>query len=268
MQPEVKWLMNYLDDHEIIQELENAVALAYEWSYATHSYASKNIRIAEWNPEMSDLYDIICKIFAGCIINPNGMTYQAMIGYIVNDIECVDPLDRAKCAAELIALAYQAELIVITKVSDTVMMITTEFELNEDMPDFSKHMVSFKKPLLTITNPILGNRFKQHDHDVCTAHIDKMNAIPLVLEHRVIGNLSELSTVEDETDEQLIAWNDFQRRSMETYIAVGFKEFYMNHAYDTRGRIYSQGYYINPQGSSYKKAIVQLADKEIIHATL
>jgi hypothetical protein len=264
MQPEVKWLVNYLDEREPLAELELATALGYEWSYASHSYDSKNVRISEWNPDMPAIYNVMCKIFAGTLLNPQGMTYQAMIGYIANDIGCADSLDRAKCSAELIALAYQSSLIVITKITDTTMMITTEFELEESIPDFSKHMVSYKKPLPTITNPILGNRFKQHDHDVCIAHIDKMNAIPLVLEHRVIGNLSEESTAELETDEQYEAWQDFQRRSMETYIAIGFKEFYMNHNYDTRGRCYCEGYYVNYQGSSYKKSIVQLAHKEII----
>ena len=43
---------------------------------------------------------------------------------------------------------------------------------------------------------------------------------------------------------------------------VKAEKLYINHKPDTRGRIYAVGYYINPQGTSFKKAMLQLANKE------
>ena len=270
MQAEEKWIMDYLDNHAMLPEMEAACQLAHRWAHTEYAYASKNQRIQEWRRQLpladSPFYPIMCRIFAGCILHPEGMTYQAMIGYIASEVRCADPLDRAKCAAELIALAYQADLIVITRTSDQTMMVSTEFVLNEEIPAFPKHLPLFHKPEPMSYNPILGCRFKQHDKDVCLDHIDRMNAIPLSLEERVLQGLPETSKEEPETEEAQEHWQDFQRRSAEAYQTVLDRgnRFYMNHAYDTRGRCYCEGYYINYQGSQYKKAIVQLADKEVV----
>lgn len=266
MQPEVKWLMDHLDQYSILPEMQEAMDKVEEWANWDHGYQSKNQRIQEWSTVIEDIYGIVTHIFAGTLLNPEGMTYQAMIGYISGSIGCKDPLDRAKCAAEIIALCYQANLITITKVSDKTMLITTEFDLGIEIPEFGKHIPQFKKPEPVAYNPILGNLFKQHDMDTSTDHIDRMNAIPLVLEHRVLEELPEsLTKTEFDTDEQKEQWIDFVRRSWETYgLAMKHEQFYLNHSFDTRGRCYCSGYYINYQGSSYKKAIVQLANKEII----
>ncbi len=37
---------------------------------------------------------------------------------------------------------------------------------------------------------------------------------------------------------------------------------YLTHKYDRRGRCYASGYHINPQGTDYNKAVLQLAHKE------
>lgn len=40
--------------------------------------------------------------------------------------------------------------------------------------------------------------------------------------------------------------------------------FYLTHKYDTRGRCYAQGYHINYQGDSFCKAMIELAQTELI----
>jgi hypothetical protein len=145
-------------------------------------------------------------------------------------------------------------------------MITTEFELDVDIPEFDKHLPLFRKPSEVAYNPILGNRFKQHDSDVCREHIDTMNAIPLSLEGRIFNILEETTKAELETQEQVDDWEVFKVRSDLAYAHVLDKgnEFYLEHSHDTRGRCYCSGYYINYQGNSYKKAIIQLFDKEVV----
>ncbi|RLB94661.1 MAG: hypothetical protein DRH26_00470 [Deltaproteobacteria bacterium] len=271
MQPEVKWVMDYLDQEEILPEIQTTMDEIFKWSCKDHGYESKNRRIKEWNQNIScfhkiDYYELICKIFTSLIIHQEGMTYQAMIGYIAGDIGCAAPLDRAKCASEVIAIAYQCDLIKITQVSDKTMMITTNYMLGESIPDFPKHRPEFKKPEPILFNSILGNQLKQHDADTCIDHINKMNAIPLTLEYRVITDMEETSKAVIEYQEQLDEWEKFKQESLELYNEITkHKEFFLKHSTDTRGRCYCKGYYVNYQGSSFKKAIVQLANKEIVN---
>jgi hypothetical protein len=262
---EVKWVMDYLDRHPI-QEIDDAVETLQEWASQTFGYESKNQRIREWDPSEQDFYNMVCHIFAGALLAPQGMTYQAMIGYIAGKVACVEPLDRAKCAAEVIAICYLCELIVITRTSDKTMVITTELQLMEPIPAFARHLPEFSQPEQVWNNPILGNRFKQHGEEVCIDHINRMNAIPLCLESRIITLLPETTNEEWETQEQVDQWEKFVADSMDLYQLILSKgnRFHLLHSYDTRGRCYCSGYHVNYQGSSYKKAIVQLAEKEIV----
>ena len=269
MNQETKWLMDYLDQHDILPEMQTACDLALHWAYTTYSYESKNKRIQEWRQQMvpcdSPFYEVMCQIFIATLMEPQGMLYQALIGYIANEVLCEDPLDRAKCAAELIALAYQAELITVTRTSDKTLMVSTDFVLPVEIPQFMRHLPSFKKPTADYT-PILGCRLKKHDMDICLDHIQRMNSIALCLDERIIHSMEEYKKHEPETVEQEEQWQIFKRQSAEVYRTVldNGNRFYLRHNYDTRGRCYCEGYYINYQGSSYKKAIVQLADKEIV----
>ena len=270
MDNQTEWLRNYLDDlPEDFHPLESAVDSLVVYASKTYGYESKNTRIREWNPDRFQCYNFVTKVFMGCLLHPEGMTYQAMIGYVSGQITCAKVLDRAKCAAECIALIYQNSLITITKISPVTMMITTEYALEEKIPELEKHLPKFIKPGTIQSNSILGNRFKQHGDHTCNQHIDNMNTTRLCLETRLLGiGLEQPKDVLDSLEEQQ-QWKMFTKRSEDMYrntLNHG-NNFYLKHAYDTRGRCYCEGYYINYQGSSFKKAIVQLADKEVVNLT-
>lgn len=80
MQSEVKWLMEYLDSNPILQEIQDTIETLVEWAGQHFDYESKNQRIQEWSPTEQDFYELVCHIYAGTILHPQGMTYQAMIG--------------------------------------------------------------------------------------------------------------------------------------------------------------------------------------------
>ena len=266
MQPKLKWILEYLDSQEILPEMEKAIDMCVAWGGHDHGYESKNARIKEWGASSCDFYDIVSRIFAGVIMSPEGITYQALIGFISGSVTCADPLARAQCASEIIAITFLTDLIVIEQITDKTLMITTDFDLTIDIPEFPQHAPVFKKSQV-MTNQILGNSFKQHDEDACIAHINTMNAIQLCLETRIVDSYSEFPFSDPETDEQVEQWHQFVEDSYHMYrdvIDSHNNKFYLEHANDTRGRCYCKGYYINYQGSSYKKAIVQLANKEVV----
>ena len=49
-----------------------------------------------------------------------------------------------------------------------------------------------------------------------------------------------------------------------TYLYELDTDFYFSWRYDKRGRVYSQGYYLNPQGNDWNKYILQLAKAELV----
>lgn len=87
--------------------------------------------------------------------------------------------------------------------------------------------------------------------------------------------LDDLHDVLKPADEPLTAFElkdrreAFRVRDIETsnviqYLLDNGNKFYFGWKYDKRGRSYSQGYHINPQGNQYRKAMLQFADKEVL----
>jgi hypothetical protein len=129
---------------------------------------------------------------------------------------------------------------------------------------------------------ILGNSINHHDGEICLDVLNIMNSIPLTIneefrEYCLEEPTFDLTTVEGAENmtrvqlmhavtQQRLNWEDHLRKSTALYdlmIEEG-NHFYLTHKVDKRGRIYSQGYHINPQGTSFKKAVIDLKRKEKI----
>lgn len=117
---------------------------------------------------------------------------------------------------------------------------------------------------------------KNHtDDDVCLDHINRMNAIPLTINWDVATmvknqwkNLDKKKEGEtlDEYRKRVRAFEKYDRTAkdvMELLTQEG-NLFYLTHKYDKRGRTYSQGYHVNYQGTSWNKAVLEFAEKELV----
>lgn len=134
---------------------------------------------------------------------------------------------------------------------------------------------------------ILGGSFNHHNEDICLDVINSRNQVPYSLDVEFLCNyeeeptfdLNEISPKElekprkkpltewekaDLVRKQKDNWMRYKRQSYYFYslmVNQGNK-FYLANKVDKRGRIYTQGYHINPQGTPFKKAIMNFADKE------
>lgn len=134
---------------------------------------------------------------------------------------------------------------------------------------------------------ILGGSFNHHNEDICLDVLNSRNAVPYSLDVEFLCNYEEeptfdLNTVSEKELEkprkkpltswdiadlvrkQKDNWMHYKRQSYYFYslmVNQGNK-FYLANKVDKRGRIYTQGYHINPQGTPFKKAIMNFADKE------
>jgi hypothetical protein len=118
-------------------------------------------------------------------------------------------------------------------------------------------------------------RNNHHDDDICLDHLNRVNKIKFTLDNATAGmvhnrwrNLDKAKPGETKADfeRRKRAFEKYDRSArivMSQVTRLG-NEFWLTHKYDKRGRVYCQGYHINYQGAPWNKAVVQLADKEIV----
>lgn len=114
-----------------------------------------------------------------------------------------------------------------------------------------------------------------HEGDICLDSINRFNAIPMSVNEEVV-KLIRNSWKHLDAPKQGETFDDYKKRltAFERYEQVSFftialliemgNEFHFTHKTDKRGRTYAQGYHVNPQGNCWNKAVLELANKELV----
>lgn len=127
--------------------------------------------------------------------------------------------------------------------------------------------------LTTKGSLLLGNA--HHNNDINLEHINTQNKIKFTLNmDTVVNGINKWANLDapksDETTEKYEsrcrAFTRFKERSEQLHDLVDAidNEFYITNKYDSRGRCYSVGYLVNPQGHDFNKAIIEFNNKEIV----
>lgn len=115
-------------------------------------------------------------------------------------------------------------------------------------------------------------RHNHHNDDVCLDHINRMNAVRYVINHDTAAMVQnkwrsldkpKAGETRKDFERRKRAFEKYDRTAREV-IGMLTDEFYLTHKYDKRGRVYCQGYHVTYQGAPWNKAVIELADKEII----
>jgi hypothetical protein len=266
---------------QVIEEaggmVEIAEAIAAIQSYLTGTYyESKQKRLAEWTPSEEDLYKLIICVFTATL-SGRYTTYQAMAGKLNKHIKMDSLIDRVKTISEVIAIISKTGLITIFRSgSGKYIMVGTEYTLGQPLPFVDKHATIYHRPQPVESNfdeeqgsMLLGGPLNHHEGFICLDHINKMNSIPLTLNKEFLVKYPEEPKKEKSVDtiKKLELWELYVTKCKHKYahMLAGKNKCFLNHKYCTRGRTYASGYCISTQGSSYKKAMIQLANKEYLH---
>lgn len=114
-----------------------------------------------------------------------------------------------------------------------------------------------------------------HDDDVCLDHINRMNSIMFTINTDTANMIANSWRNLDKPKEGETK-DDFERRkrAFEKYdrschevinkLVDHGNEFYLTHKYDKRGRVYCSGYHVNYQGAPWNKAVIELAEPELV----
>lgn len=110
------------------------------------------------------------------------------------------------------------------------------------------------------------------DVDLCLDHLNRANAVALEMNFDVINSdqgkfvkpVRQIGEDFDEYRKRLKQAEQFYETSISVMEQISqlSDEVYLTHRYDRRGRVYASGYHVNTQGDDYRKAVLNLRNKE------
>lgn len=196
-----------------------------------------------------------------------------------------DSADASQLACLSLEKAVEADLV---QWNPLLKLFIVNFTIGEDV---QRDLDRFQYPLPMVIPPkdVLDNRDtgyftsrnsiilrkNHHENDVCLDHINRVNSVPFSIDHdtaRMVKNRwrnldrPKQGETKADFDKRVKAFNKYDRTAKDVInvlLAHG-NEFYLTHKYDKRGRIYCQGYHVNYQGAPWNKAVIELADKELV----
>lgn len=166
--------------------------------------------------------------------------------------------------------------------------IHSKWSMTEDMVNEYKHKI-YKLPMVVPPNRVNINRDNRgsgyylderdsliltyhHSKKICTDVIEVLNSTPLTINKKVVekavhtnsGCYQKEHESKEEFQTRMEHWKIFLKQTEFVHEMIGDNSFYLTHKFDTRGRVYDMGYHVHTQGDSYSKAVIQLANKEVV----
>lgn len=189
--------------------------------------------------------------------------------------------------ADVLWLINQTDLILID-ISDTRYYIQSNMELPDELVNRLTLMCVLPPMLvkprtlrhnkscgyLTIKDSlILGDKENYHDECISLDVLNTLNQQAFQLDLDICYKFQKefKSEFDKDTDEYLNQCKTYKRAKEQfEYFrdVIQDKTIFFTHKVDKRGRIYSQGYQFNTQGSSYEKACINLKTKEFVTGEL
>lgn len=204
---------------------------------------------------------------------------QTLVGLLRHHFgDAQETADQLLKAAACDLVDYSPDLrvfIVKFTISDDVQEEIDRFQFPLPMVIMPKRVKTNEETGYLLGKGSIILRDNHHNDDVCLDHINRVNRIRYTINHdtaRMVKNRWRNLDKPKEGESR----EDFKRRckAFEKYdrtahdvINLLIQEgnmFYLTHKYDKRGRVYCQGYHVNYQGNPWNKAVIELADKEIV----
>lgn len=274
-----KMIRQYFEREEILSaKIEEGVQLLKAWLKEGY-YESKDIRLAQ--VMLMDLKSLVTEIFTGITYCLRPELFVSVTSQMASRLQFDDKRDSIATVAEMIAVLCQTDVFNINRyTANGSFYVVSNLIPDQALLDAIQRSVylppmvcepadiesNYESPYLTFHDCQILGREACHDKEICLDVLNIQNKVPLALNCTFLDRCPEEATHDLDTIEKQQLWDQFKAQSADVYkemIRHG-NRFYIPNKPDTRGRIYSQGYHINPQGTAYKKAMLQLADTEVI----
>lgn len=254
-----------------------------EWFAKEHSEEKQQRKQAV----MGETYNIVSKIYCVVMAIEEPLPIVSVAGMCVNTLQMQDTVNAIQTMTEIITtLAYVDFYDVYRKGYGQSFMVRPKHKLPTEMLEHLKISL-YLPPSITVPvqlkcntdtgyktlhgrSLISGRWLNHHDGDICLDTLNKLNRNQYELDIDFIQSVTEQNKTDFKEEQDMKNWDTFMEECQFVYSLLKEfgNKFYMTHKVDKRGRIYVNGYHINPQGASYKKAMLNLAHKEIIEGEL
>lgn len=282
-------------------KIEQGVKLLTTYANKVY-YDSKNARIAPL--KSMDLKELILDLFVGIAYFQVEELLTSATAQLAGRIGFSDRKEAITTVAEMLAVLCETDAFDISKASKySSLMLVSRIPLSDKLVEFvlnSQYLPpmvclplelknNYSSGYLSHKDSLILGSGNHHDGDICLDVLNIMNSVPLKLDTKFLSKVEEDPntefTVEKVIDKaaekgeyltegqakEIVAkqreqWMVFKRQSYEFYALMAKlgNRFYLTNKYDKRGRAYAQGYHITTQGTSFKKAMLELADEELI----
>ena len=185
--------------------------------------------------------------------------------------------------ADVLWLINQTDLILIDIVNDT-RYIQSNMELPDELvnrltlmcvlppmlvkPRTLRHNKSCGYLTINKDSLILGDKENYHDECISLDVLNTLNSQAYQLDLDICYKYEKELTGDEPTHSDELTHNKAKEQFEYFRDVIQDKTIFFTHKVDKRGRIYSQGYQFNTQGSSYEKACINLKTKEFVEGEL
>ncbi len=285
----------------IVEKLNQGEQLLTQWCNGEF-YTSKQVRMAQvamLDLEAITL-DIVAIITMRC--STTSLPLVSVASMIANRLGFADQGEGILTAAEMITVLCDTDLFDLdrpTKYAQVVVKsrVQLDGELKEKAvysqflppmihrPHVLKNNRHSGYSTLKGDSVILGGYMNHHDDHISLDVLNTLNRNQFEIDEEFISTIEEQpsSKVADRLNEweenyehlskeerdmmrlEQENWETYKKQCYFTYSLMlrHGNKFYFQHKVDKRGRIYTYGYHLNPQGNSFKKAMLNLAHKEV-----
>jgi hypothetical protein len=261
---------------DMLAKIEQGVELIN--AYLAGSYwASKNARVHQLKG--LNIEALVLDMFIGVAYVQRAELFTSVTAKLASRLNFSDRTEAITTVAELLAVlcgtdafdifkeSRQASLQVVSRIPLSAELVHF-VENSEVLPPMVCEPMELKhnhsSGYLTHNDSLLLGSGNHHDGDLCLDVLNTMNKVALKLDTEFLSKVEEMPTFELDDQDKTDQWLNFKRQSYHFYKLLAHNTLYFTHKVDKRGRIYSQGYHLNPQGASFKKAMVELAHEELV----
>jgi len=242
-------------------------------------YESKNRRLAQI--VSLDLTELVTNLFIGIAYFQIPELFTSATAQLSGRLGLSDRKEAITTVAEILAVLCMTDAFDINKEDKlSSLMLTSRIPLSKELLHYVENSL-YLPPMVCVPNELTNNYSSgylthndslvlgtgnHHDGDLCLDVLNAINSVALKLDTEFLSTIEEEPTFELDNQEKIDNWTRFKKQSYNFYslIANQGNEFYLTNKIDKRGRIYSQGYHINTQGTSFKKAMIELAHEELV----
>ena len=266
------------ENPETMAKVDQGIALINQYM-AGQYYESKMKRIAELLN--MDISAMVLDIFVGIAYYQKPELFTSVSAQIACRLKFNDRREAIATVAELLAVLCRTDAFDISKADkQSSLVIESRIHLPPSVIEFVNNseylppMVceplevthNFSSGYLTHNDSLILGSGNHHDGDICLDVLNLMNKVALKVDTEFVSKFEEEPTFELDDAEKRDLWMAFKRQSYEFYklmVDCG-NRIYLTHKVDKRGRIYASGYHISTMGTSFKKAMLELANEELV----